>query len=187
MAARYELVEPFWIDDDELAGITAKQAFVLGVEWALVRARVESGEDFVQEIHAINAARVMRLSGLRQRPVECVLDERHPGWATLRVGEPPTSGGTRLPRRCDERVVHAAVSSAWRERVPFTHGNLLTAATRLIDPRLLTLLSGVGHRPSPRVDRRPVGQPSPPQAKTGRRSLPHALAPAPDNAERIRQ
>lgn len=59
---QFGLVESFDIDDEKL-NMTAKEAFVLGVEWTAFRRRLqdEPGE-FVVTVHAENEERLLRLS-----------------------------------------------------------------------------------------------------------------------------
>lgn len=53
-------VTPFHIDNEELATTTAEQAFVLGVEWQMVRNRV--GEEvIVKTVHTSNQRRVDKM------------------------------------------------------------------------------------------------------------------------------
>lgn len=65
---KYKHVEPFDIDHGELDGITADQAFVLGVEWQIFRTTLSSTrERFKATVHAANEQRLLRLLARRGR------------------------------------------------------------------------------------------------------------------------
>jgi hypothetical protein len=58
----YVLSDSFEIDAGELDGFGPSDAFVLGVEWAVLRERLaKDGGCFTAQVHASNEARVLRL------------------------------------------------------------------------------------------------------------------------------
>ena len=82
--SEYRLVESFDIDDGSLDGLTNNECFALGVEWAMVRARVLAGETFTRLCLAPNSE---RLSALAERHGRFV--EHHPhseGWSQIFIG-----------------------------------------------------------------------------------------------------
>jgi len=82
--AEYTLVEPFDIDDGSLNSLSKQECFVLGVEWASIRARLLAGERFVDLCHESNAQRIEKMAERHGRYVE-----HHPcgdGWSRIFVG-----------------------------------------------------------------------------------------------------
>ena len=82
----YELVEPFDIDDDSLDGVTAKEAFALGVEWLMFRRHLQGGQPFKVLCLSNNASRLVKLAERHNRFVE---DRRTgcEGWSEVWVGD----------------------------------------------------------------------------------------------------
>jgi hypothetical protein len=84
----YGLVEPFDIDRGELDGLTPQECFTLGVEWEMFRARLESGEAFVTQVHTANAQRLLAMCRRKGRAVtDHWLHEDYPDWRVLKVSE----------------------------------------------------------------------------------------------------
>lgn len=82
--ADYELVEPFDIDGS-LGGLSKEQCFTLGVEWAMLRARILAGEKFTASCHSAN---VCRLTAIAERHGRFVEHRPHVhGWSLLFVGD----------------------------------------------------------------------------------------------------
>lgn len=52
----------FHIDNGELDGMSAEEAFCLGVEWQMFRERLKVGEPFEEMYHTANAARLVKLA-----------------------------------------------------------------------------------------------------------------------------
>lgn len=66
----YAHVEPFGIDNAELAGLTLPEAFVMGVEFAAVRAQaLASPKEFTVCVHEKNAPRVLAMLRANVRKV----------------------------------------------------------------------------------------------------------------------
>lgn len=76
-------VEPFFIDDGQLDGISAANAFVLGVEWQMVYSQLKSGEPFERPVHAANRERLTRLCIRNGR--RCEVTKPEDGWCHLIV------------------------------------------------------------------------------------------------------
>ena len=84
------LLEPFQIDDGELSGITAEEAFVLGVEWQQFRAKLaERSDSFEEMVHARNAVRIAGMVSRTGRAVRVRSDNA--GWAKIAVGAQTTN------------------------------------------------------------------------------------------------
>jgi hypothetical protein len=80
----YRLVDTFDIDDGSLRGLTKEQCFALGVEWALFRDRIISGELFSDLCISENAPRLSILAERHGRFVEHhIVGE---GWSRIFVG-----------------------------------------------------------------------------------------------------
>jgi hypothetical protein len=60
-SVNYGLKEPFDIDNGELDGIAAKDAFALGVEWQMVSQQLDGAEPFARPIHDENVSRIKRM------------------------------------------------------------------------------------------------------------------------------
>ncbi len=89
----HELIEPFDIDDGSLDDVSPREAFALGVEWAMFWQRIKSGEPFRDLCLANNANRLEKLAGRRGRFSEAQHTPAR-GWAGIWVGsaigcEPP--------------------------------------------------------------------------------------------------
>jgi hypothetical protein len=67
----FDLVNRFHIDDGELNGLTPEDAFVLGVEWEMVRQELlhEKGE-FSRPVHVRNLDRLLKLAWNLKRRVD---------------------------------------------------------------------------------------------------------------------
>lgn len=85
---KYELVEPFDIDDGELDGLSPQECFTLGVEWQAVRANLESGDDFTWTVHAENRGRLQAMMERNGRPVRFTFmeDDVSESWLNMEVG-----------------------------------------------------------------------------------------------------
>lgn len=84
MAPAFALVDPFEIDDGELDGLGAVDAFVLGAEWAGLRSRLTSeAARFTATIHAANEGRILRL--LRRHGRAASARQLDPTWTELVV------------------------------------------------------------------------------------------------------
>lgn len=85
----YTLDAPFGIDEGELEGVPARDAFVLGAEFAMFFVALQADEaEFVLQIHTRNIDRCVALCGLRRRKVSVKTQD---GWTTLSVGAAITS------------------------------------------------------------------------------------------------
>jgi len=81
--AEYELVQSFWVDDGELDGISKPECFVLGFEFCLVLADLDTGREFYRPIHEANAERIERACNERGRTSD--IAPTIEGWCDLRV------------------------------------------------------------------------------------------------------
>lgn len=86
----WECIEPFDIDDDELAGIRPQVVFCLGVEWAILREQLDTGRELSCTIHTENVERVRKMCQRRGRQFEITPctdsgPECEKQWAYLRV------------------------------------------------------------------------------------------------------
>jgi hypothetical protein len=83
---KFELVEPFDIDDGSLKGITPEYAFALGVEWQIIRKRLDSEKPFTSFCLPENATRLVKMAERHKRFVE---DRPNvaPGWSQVYVGD----------------------------------------------------------------------------------------------------
>jgi hypothetical protein len=79
----YSIVEPFFIDNGELDGISPQEVFCLGVEWQMVAAQEESDEAFERLLHEANATRIKRLLIRRGRKFK--VTPNGPEWCMLSV------------------------------------------------------------------------------------------------------
>jgi hypothetical protein len=61
-ATNYHLVEPFYIDNGALDGISPEQCFAMGVEWQLFRNRLAHGQAFACLVLDGNAERLIKLA-----------------------------------------------------------------------------------------------------------------------------
>jgi hypothetical protein len=68
----YELVDSFYIDDNELCLIASETAFVLGVEFEHFRSKLNALEDtvYITHIHRENADRCSRAASRRGRKLD---------------------------------------------------------------------------------------------------------------------
>lgn len=82
-AADYGLVQPFYIDDGELDGLTPQQVFVLGVEFAMIMNLLDGGEPFEKQFHAENEYRVSQMC--ERRGVEYRTEMDDSDWCILVV------------------------------------------------------------------------------------------------------
>ena len=85
MNAEFGLIEPFETDNGSLDGVTAEHAFALGVEWAMWRQRLKTGQPFTDLCLPKNTSRLVRLCERHKRIVE---DRPNicPGWDEIYVG-----------------------------------------------------------------------------------------------------
>lgn len=79
------LTDPFDIDDGSLEGLTAEQAFVLGVEWGMLCQGLDAEESRLvfANIHTANAERLVRLC--RRKGREPMVTDRGDGWTEIRL------------------------------------------------------------------------------------------------------
>jgi hypothetical protein len=79
------LVEPFEVDNGELASFSPALCFALGVEWELFRQRLATGERFTQLVMTEGASRLVRMTERQNRFVE---HHSHcDGWTEIIVGD----------------------------------------------------------------------------------------------------
>lgn len=80
----FNLSNRFFIDDGELNGTSPEMAFMLGVEWEMVRQEILANKtEFTRPIHSQNLDRLIKLSwSLKHIADHEVLGE---GWVQLRV------------------------------------------------------------------------------------------------------
>lgn len=80
----FNLSNRFFIDDGELKGLTPEFAFMLGVEWEMVRGElIKDRGEFKRPIHSQNLDRLLKLAwSLKRRTEHEVLGE---GWVHLTV------------------------------------------------------------------------------------------------------
>jgi hypothetical protein len=80
-----DLIEPFDIDDGELDGLGETQAFVAGVEWALVSNQIVNRRDrqIDRPLSRVNAQRVRRLAERNGRAATILPIDEH--WTRLRI------------------------------------------------------------------------------------------------------
>lgn len=83
---KFNLVEPFDIDDGSLVGLTPEYAFALGVEWQLFRQMLDSEKPFTTYCLPQNATRFVKMAERHKRFVE---DRPNvaPGWTQIYVGD----------------------------------------------------------------------------------------------------
>jgi hypothetical protein len=79
--------EPFDIDNGELADVPPDHAFVLGVEWGLVRASVLANDDF--HAHPIHTQNQRRIAAMLSRAGYSQQWELHDDWCYVTTGEEP--------------------------------------------------------------------------------------------------
>jgi len=85
----YLLEAPFHIDDGELDGVTARDAFVLGAEFAMLYAALaKDAKEFAINIHRKNAERCVALCDSRKRNTRLVVRGE---WVSLSIGARLTS------------------------------------------------------------------------------------------------
>ena len=80
------LVEPFDIDDGSLCGLTPEYAFAMGVEWEILRQKLQSDRPFTALCLPENANRIVKMAERHKRFVE---DRPNvtPGWSEVYVGD----------------------------------------------------------------------------------------------------
>ena len=81
----YSMLEPFFIDESELDGVSPENAFVLGVEWQMVFDQMQTGEAFERPVHGLNRSRIMRLLVRNGRMYH--ISKAKDGWCNLCVLE----------------------------------------------------------------------------------------------------
>jgi hypothetical protein len=85
---QYELVVRFHIDNGELDGETAEDAFVLGVEFALFHSYlVNDAASFEAPVHEQNVGRLEKACWQNQRQVCVKRSDNKSNWCTLVVGK----------------------------------------------------------------------------------------------------
>ena len=84
---KYELKEPFHIDDGELDGLSPQVIFCLGVEYQMIRQSLEHGEAFERTMHVENQHRVALLLDRSNRVYryQFMQDDPSEGWVHLTV------------------------------------------------------------------------------------------------------
>lgn len=85
----YGLVEPFGTDDGSLENVSPQEAFALGVEWAMFRERLKTGEPFHILCLENNAIRLEKMAERNGRFSESRRTSAH-GWAEVWIGSPIT-------------------------------------------------------------------------------------------------
>ena len=80
----HKLVFPFDVDNGSLGKVSPEEAFALGVEWAMFRARLENGQPFTDLFLANNAARLEKLAERLGRFSEARASAH--GWTEVWVG-----------------------------------------------------------------------------------------------------
>lgn len=80
---KFSLIESFGVDNSELDGLSKQLCFVLGVEWEMIRQKVDSGQSFEQSIHSENMERIEALCNRRGMSYKII---PHDDWPTLIVG-----------------------------------------------------------------------------------------------------
>lgn len=78
----FNMVEPFHVDDGELNDLTLQQVFVLGVEFEMIRAQLETGAPFERMFHSDNIDRVEKMCNRQRRFFNIAL---HDDWPVLAV------------------------------------------------------------------------------------------------------
>jgi hypothetical protein len=80
------LVERFFIDDGELDGMSPSQAFVLGVEWEMVRHELlHTDTAFERLVQRANVERVLKMCWGHKRKAS-TKDTEIAEWVTILVG-----------------------------------------------------------------------------------------------------
>ena len=82
----YELVEPFDMDDATLADLSPQLAFILGVEYQILREKLKSGRPFTTLCLPQNAARLVKMAEHHERFVED-RPRVFAGWTEIFVGD----------------------------------------------------------------------------------------------------
>ena len=72
MEDRYELVEPFDIDQGELDGVTPQVVFCLGFEFCQFRIKFDGGGPLRETVHTENVSRLKRMCIRRGRKFSAV-------------------------------------------------------------------------------------------------------------------
>lgn len=80
----FGLVQPFYIDNGELDGLSPQQIFVLGWEFCRIGYLLDKGEPFEQQFHSDNEARVRKM--LNDKKVTGYQIYVHDDWPLLVVG-----------------------------------------------------------------------------------------------------
>lgn len=77
----------FDIDEEQLKQLSSKEAFVLGVEYAIFRNVLSTGDSFSAVVHLDNAERLSKLASTNGRTVTTKL--LNDDWAELKIGNDP--------------------------------------------------------------------------------------------------
>ena len=80
MSDEFKFVESFDVDNGELDDLPRELCFVLGVEWEMIRQKVELRQPFEQPIHSENVKRIEKLCNLREVSYRII---PHDDWLTL--------------------------------------------------------------------------------------------------------
>ncbi len=87
--ADYRIAEPFDVDNGALNALPREECFALGVEWAMMRARLLAGEQFNDLCMAPNAERIAAMAERHGRFVEH--HDYGDGWSQIFIGAPRAS------------------------------------------------------------------------------------------------
>ncbi len=81
----FDLVDRFFIDQGQLAGLSSELAFVLGVEWAMFRHELVTAQNpFEYLVHKDNVERILHLCWGHKRKAQAVFTD-DPEWVTIEV------------------------------------------------------------------------------------------------------
>lgn len=78
----YQMVEPFYVDDGELDGLSPQQIFVLGFEFSQIRTRLFQEMAFDMPFHSENESRVRKMLDRHNAVYEIYI---HDDWPQLVV------------------------------------------------------------------------------------------------------
>lgn len=84
-ATQYMMVDPFGTDDGALAGVTPEDAFVLGVEWEMLRQTLDAERgEIAASIHGDNVPRIKAMVDRRGRSFRYRVTSKH--WCEAFIG-----------------------------------------------------------------------------------------------------